>query len=206
MILGGGPNRIGQGIEFDYCCCQAAFALREAGLRNHHGQLEPGDRLDRLRHQRPSVLRAADHRGRAQHLRPDEAEGADRAVRRPDAAEPGQGAGNGRGADHRHQRRVHRHRRGPRALPGAGGPARPASSRPTAPPWTCSRRSTSPGASAIRCWSGPATSWAAGPWRSSTTKPRLSRYVDRAIEVSPGKPILIDKFLESAIEVDVDCL
>ena len=27
MILGGGPNRIGQGIEFDYCCCQAAFAL-----------------------------------------------------------------------------------------------------------------------------------------------------------------------------------
>jgi len=31
MILGGGPNRIGQGIEFDYCCCQAAFALRKAG-------------------------------------------------------------------------------------------------------------------------------------------------------------------------------
>lgn len=31
MILGGGPNRIGQGIEFDYCCCQAAFALRQAG-------------------------------------------------------------------------------------------------------------------------------------------------------------------------------
>ncbi len=33
MILGGGPNRIGQGIEFDYCCVQAAFHLREAGLR-----------------------------------------------------------------------------------------------------------------------------------------------------------------------------
>src|SRR5207253_6316523 len=32
MILGGGPNRIGQGIEFDYCCCQASFALREAGF------------------------------------------------------------------------------------------------------------------------------------------------------------------------------
>jgi carbamoyl-phosphate synthase large subunit len=31
LILGGGPNRIGQGIEFDYCCCQAAFALRQAG-------------------------------------------------------------------------------------------------------------------------------------------------------------------------------
>jgi carbamoyl-phosphate synthase large subunit len=32
MILGGGPNRIGQGIEFDYCCCQAAFALKDAGF------------------------------------------------------------------------------------------------------------------------------------------------------------------------------
>jgi carbamoyl-phosphate synthase large subunit len=32
IILGGGPNRIGQGIEFDYCCCHAAFALHEAGL------------------------------------------------------------------------------------------------------------------------------------------------------------------------------
>ena len=31
VILGGGPNRIGQGIEFDYCCCHACFALKEAG-------------------------------------------------------------------------------------------------------------------------------------------------------------------------------
>lgn len=34
MILGGGPNRIGQGIEFDYCCCQASFALREMGVES----------------------------------------------------------------------------------------------------------------------------------------------------------------------------
>ncbi|MBE9198086.1 MULTISPECIES: carbamoyl-phosphate synthase large subunit [unclassified Nodularia (in: cyanobacteria)] len=32
MILGGGPNRIGQGIEFDYCCCHAAYALKKAGF------------------------------------------------------------------------------------------------------------------------------------------------------------------------------
>jgi carbamoyl-phosphate synthase large subunit len=32
VILGGGPNRIGQGIEFDYCCCHASFALKEAGF------------------------------------------------------------------------------------------------------------------------------------------------------------------------------
>src|SRR5580692_8191041 len=34
MILGGGPNRIGQGIEFDYCCCHAAFALAELDIES----------------------------------------------------------------------------------------------------------------------------------------------------------------------------
>ncbi|MFK5151152.1 hypothetical protein ACI4CU_27755, partial [Klebsiella pneumoniae] len=34
IILGGGPNRIGQGIEFDYCCCHASFALRKSGVES----------------------------------------------------------------------------------------------------------------------------------------------------------------------------
>ncbi|MEZ5990032.1 MAG: carbamoyl-phosphate synthase large subunit [Planctomycetota bacterium] len=34
MIIGGGPNRIGQGIEFDYCCCHASFALRDMGIES----------------------------------------------------------------------------------------------------------------------------------------------------------------------------
>ncbi|RIJ32831.1 carbamoyl-phosphate synthase large subunit [Henriciella mobilis] len=34
IILGGGPNRIGQGIEFDYCCCHAAFAMEEVGIES----------------------------------------------------------------------------------------------------------------------------------------------------------------------------
>ncbi len=34
MILGGGPNRIGQGIEFDYCCCHASFAMAELGIES----------------------------------------------------------------------------------------------------------------------------------------------------------------------------
>ena len=34
IILGGGPNRIGQGIEFDYCCCHAAYALKEIGYES----------------------------------------------------------------------------------------------------------------------------------------------------------------------------
>ena len=65
IILGSGPNRIGQGIEFDYCCVHAAFALAEARLRDRDGQLQPRDGLHRLRHLRPAVLRAADPGGRA---------------------------------------------------------------------------------------------------------------------------------------------
>ncbi len=34
MILGGGPNRIGQGIEFDYCCCHASFAMKDLGIES----------------------------------------------------------------------------------------------------------------------------------------------------------------------------
>ncbi|MBI2823378.1 MAG: carbamoyl-phosphate synthase large subunit [Planctomycetia bacterium] len=34
VVLGGGPNRIGQGIEFDYCCCHASYALRELGIES----------------------------------------------------------------------------------------------------------------------------------------------------------------------------
>ena len=60
-------------------------------LRDHHGQLQPGDGLDRLRHLRPALFRAADRRGRARDHRDRAAERAahrrHRAVRRPDAAE-----------------------------------------------------------------------------------------------------------------------
>ena len=69
MILGGGPNRIGQGIEFDYCCVHAVLRAARGRVRDHHGQLQPGDGLDRLRHLRPALLRAAHARGRARDRR-----------------------------------------------------------------------------------------------------------------------------------------
>ena len=65
VILGGGPNRIGQGIEFDYCCCHACLRAEGGRLRNHHDQLQSGDGVDRLRHLRPALFRAADRRRRA---------------------------------------------------------------------------------------------------------------------------------------------
>ena len=206
MILGGGPNRIGQGIEFDYCCCQAAFALRKAGYETIMVNSNPETVSHRLRHQRPSLLRAADRRGRAQHLRPDEAERADRAVRRPDAAEPGQGVW---------KRRARR----------SSAPASTASTWPrTANAFRQARRAAWAQTAGQRHRAGSAAGGArrpadrlsgAGPAQLRPGRPgmeivydetALSRYVERAMEVSPGKPILIDKFLESAIEVDVDCL
>ena len=134
LILGSGPNRIGQGIEFDYCCVHASFALRDAGLRDGHGQLQPRDGVDRLRHLRPPLLRAAHLRGRAQRHRgragaPGELGRRDRrrsAARRrsswPGSLPEGLVLGTSPGVD--------RPGRGPRALERAVRPARdPAAGR-----------------------------------------------------------------------------
>ena len=104
VILGSGPNRIGQGIEFDYCCVHAAFELSGRGLRDRDGQLQPGDRVDRLRHLGPAVLRAAHAGGRPQRLRRAvlEPPRGDRQPRRPDAPEAGPRPGGRRHRGARH--------------------------------------------------------------------------------------------------------
>ncbi len=125
MILGGGPNRIGQGIEFDYCCVHAALQLREDGFETIMVNCNPEtvstdyDTSDRLYFE-PLTLEDV-----LEIIAREKPEGRDRAVRRPDAAEAVAGAGGGRRADHRHLARLDRHRRGSRALPGAGEKARP---------------------------------------------------------------------------------
>ena len=53
VILGGGPNRIGQGIEFDYCCVHAVYALKEAGIA---GYLRKPCRPEEIRDLLHSVL------------------------------------------------------------------------------------------------------------------------------------------------------
>ena len=92
--------------------------------RRGDGQLQPGDRLDRLRHLRSPLLRAADRAGRARRLRAGAPRGRDRPVRRPDAAEarPRPGAGGGAAAGHAGRR--DRPGRGPRPLRRAAAPAR----------------------------------------------------------------------------------
>ena len=89
MVLGGGPNRIGQGIEFDYCCVHAALAMREDGYETIMVNCNPEtvstdyDTSDRLYFEPltlEDVLEIVAH-GKAGRR--------DRAVRRPDAAEAG---------------------------------------------------------------------------------------------------------------------
>ena len=86
MILGGGPNRIGQGIEFDYCCVHAAMALREDGFETIMVNCNPEtvstdyDTSDRLYFE-PLTFEDV-----MEIIEKEKPEGRDRAVRRPDAA------------------------------------------------------------------------------------------------------------------------
>ena len=102
VILGSGPNRIGQGIEFDYCCVHASFALRDAGFETVMVNCNPEtvstdyDTSDRLyfepltREDVLNVIEAETRRGRRRR-----AEG-DRQSRRADAAQAGRAAARGR--------------------------------------------------------------------------------------------------------------
>ena len=98
-------------------------------LRDHHGQLQPRDGVDRLRHFRSPVLRAADVRGRDGDCRARTAGRRDRAVRRADAAEA-RGAAGARGrADSGHVARRDRSRGGSRAIQRDGREARAPAAR-----------------------------------------------------------------------------
>ena len=117
VILGSGPNRIGQGVEFDYCCVRAVMALREQGYETIMINSNPGDGLDRLRHVGQAVLRAADARGRAGDRAARAADRRDRAARRSDAAASSTRGLEAAGVTHpRHVARRDRHGGGPAAL------------------------------------------------------------------------------------------
>ena len=62
VVIGSGPIRIGQGIEFDYCSVRAAMALRERGRAEHHDQLATRRRSAPTSTRRPALLRAARRR------------------------------------------------------------------------------------------------------------------------------------------------
>ena len=223
VILGGGPNRIGQGIEFDYCCCHACFALTDAGFETDHGQLQSGDRLDRLRHLRPALFRAADRRGRAgDHRHASSRSGTLHGVIVQFGGQTplklAARARGGRRADPRHLARRHRPRRGPRPLPAAARQARLQQPKNGIAYSRRARRASSPSAIGFPLVVRPSyvlggrameivhDDAAARPllWHAPD-RPMLERQ-DRQITRLGKNPLLFDRYLSDAIEVDVDCL
>jgi carbamoyl-phosphate synthase large subunit len=205
MILGGGPNRIGQGIEFDYCCCQAAFALKEAGYEtimvNSNPETVSTD-YDTSDHLFFEPLTAEDVLNICDRMRPKglivqfggqtplnlakalEAAGAPIIGTSVDSIDLAEDRERFQGLVDRLQLKQPANGTAldlQQAIHVARRIAFPVLVRP---------------------------SYVLGGRAMEIVydEEALRRYMLKALEASPDKPILIDKFLESAIEVDVDCL
>ena len=174
--------------------------------RRGDGQLQPGDRLHRLRHLRPALLRAAHARGRARRDRARAARGRDRPVRRPDAAEAGAGlADAGVPLLGTPVESIHRAEDRPSfgaLLDELGLKGPPYATATLAPP----RRSRWPTGWATRCWCGPRTCSAGGRWRSATRATGSPTTWSAPTADGGQRTIFLDRFLENAIEIDVDAL
>ncbi len=164
------------------------------------GQLQPRDRLHRLRHLRPAVLRAADLGGRARGGRGRAAEGRDRPVRRPDAAEARGRPGRGGRATARHERRGDRPGRGPRALRRAARAPRLQGAAVCDRVLGGRRPAEVRGGRLSAARRAPPTCSGEGRWRSSTRARGSSDYLRRE-GAKDGGEIFLDHFLENATEV-----
>ena len=205
MILGGGPNRIGQGIEFDYCCCQAAFALKELGIESIMVNSNPEtvstdyDTSDYLFFE---PLTTEDVLNICDRMQPDgvivqfggqtplnlaralEAAGVNIIGTSPDMID----AAEDRSRFQAILERIGLHQP-PNGIATNIEGARSAANRIGYP--VLVRPSYVLGGRAmVICYD----------------QQSLERYMAEAVDVSQDKPLLIDKFLEDAIEVDVDAI
>ena len=202
------PHRPGHRVRL---LVRARLAGAERGrLRDDHGQLQPRDRLHRLRHLRPALLRAAHPGGRARDRARRGAGRTDRRghlpARRPDAARAGAGPRRRRREDRRHRARGDPPRRGAGRL--RQGALRRRAARPQARHGRRPSRtpSGSPTTSATPCWCARRTSSADAAWRSSTTTAGCAPTSTRPTEISREHPVLVDRFIDDAVEIDVDAI
>ncbi|MCR9198276.1 MAG: carbamoyl-phosphate synthase large subunit [Planctomycetaceae bacterium] len=205
MILGGGPNRIGQGIEFDYCCCHAAFALEELGIESIMVNSNPEtvstdyDTSDYLFFE---PLTTEDVLNICDRMDPDgvivqfggqtplnlaralESAGVNIIGTSPDMIDAAEDR-------ERFQAILQKLdlRQPPNGIATTTESARAAAERIGYP--VLVRPSYVLGGRAMEICYDQAS---------------LVRYMTEAVDVSPDKPVLIDKFLEDAIEVDVDAI
>jgi carbamoyl-phosphate synthase large subunit len=205
MILGGGPNRIGQGIEFDYCCVHAAFALRELGFETIMVNSNPEtvstdyDTSDKLYFEPltlEDVLNIYDQEqpegvfvqfggqtplNLASGLK---AAGVPIFGTQPESIET---------AEDRKLFAAMLDKLGLRQTPNG-------SATSTKDAVMIAKKIGYP--VLVR----PSFVLGGRAMELVYTEPDLRRYMTSAIEVTPDRPVLIDRFLEDAIEVDVDCI
>src|SRR5262249_28200677 len=201
----GGPNRIGQGIEFDYCCCQAAFALKDAGYETIMVNSNPEtvstdyDTSDQLFFEpltAEDVLNICDRvkpKGLIVQFGGQTPLNLAKALEAAGAPIIGTSVDSIDMAEDRERFQVLVDRLGLKQP--ANGTALDLQQA-----LHIARRIGYP--VLVR----PSYVLGGRAMEIVYDDEALKRYMERAIEVSPGKPILIDKFLEAAVEVDVDCL
>ena len=210
VILGGGPNRIGQGIEFDYCCVHAAYALKEAGYETVMVNCNPEtvstdyDTSDRLYFEPLTVEDVLE----ILHVEASNGMLArrDRPVRRTDAAEA-------------------RRRRWPTRAFRSSAPRPTRSTSPrtaSASPRLVDRLGLRQPLNGIARSRDEALKVAERIGYPVLTRPsyvlggrameivdwpaQLDDYIHTAVQVSGDSPVLIDQYLRDAIEVDVDAI
>ena len=209
IILGSGPNRIGQGIEFDYCCCHAAFALRDDGYETIMINCNPEtvstdyDTSDRLYFE-PLTLEDvfAVYEHEAASKAPSRS---DRAVRRTDSAESlaaAEGSGvkiigtSPESIDLAEDRKRFGKLLDELEIPQAPGVM------------VASVEEAIEGAKRVEYPVLVRPSYVLGGRAMviAYDEETVVRYMKEAVEYSQDRPVLIDHFLEDAIEVDVDAL
>jgi carbamoyl-phosphate synthase large subunit len=205
IILGGGPNRIGQGIEFDYCCCQAVFALREAGYETFMVNSNPEtvstdyDTSDHLFFEPLTVEDVLDICDRVQPFGVIVQFGGQTPLNlaKALATEGVPIIGTSvESIDQAEDRKLF---------------SRLLEDLHLQQPPSGTTQDLNGAIHAARKIGFPVLvrpSFVLGGRAMEIVydEGQMAHYVRQAIEASPGKPILIDKFLESAVEVDVDCL
>ncbi len=205
MILGGGPNRIGQGIEFDYCCCQAAFALKDAGFETIMVNSNPEtvstdyDTSDMLFFE---PLTAEDVLNICDRLNPDGLIvqfGGQTPLNLAKALEAAGAPIIGTSVD---SIDMAEDRERFSALVEQLGLRQPESGTALDAQQALhvARRIGFP------VLMRPSYVLGGRAMEIVYDEDALARYMKQAVDISPGKPVLIDRFLESAIEVDVDCV
>ena len=204
VVLGGGPNRIGQGIEFDYCCVQAALAMREAGYesimvncnpetvstdydtsdRLYFEPLTLEDVLEIVRVERPEgVIVQYGGQTPLKLARALEAEGVRIVGTTPDSI------------DLAEDRERFQH------LIEASGLRQPPNRTARTPAEAVEHAAAIGYPIVVR----PSYVLGGRAMKIVYDEDELTRYMRHAVDVSNESPVLLDRFLDDAIEVDVDC-